>query len=124
MVLFLLLVLAAVILGIIGVTAQGLGYLLVIGVVLLVADAAIAYARWSRSTRCRPHPPAAGDGRPRVRHTVEPHHGNRLPDSGQARTGSCRSPAPPATGPLMIPPETDAVSGRPVDDHRPGSGGG
>ncbi|MEV5786941.1 hypothetical protein AB0L42_39030 [Streptomyces sp. NPDC052287] len=48
MVLFLLLVLAAVVLGIIGVAAHGLGYLLIIGIVLLAADVAIASVRWSR----------------------------------------------------------------------------
>ncbi|MER7682601.1 hypothetical protein [Streptomyces sp. NPDC096934] len=48
MALFLLLVLVAVALGIIGVAAHGLGYLLFIGIVVLVADIAIAAARWSR----------------------------------------------------------------------------
>ncbi|WP_371671459.1 hypothetical protein OG985_29855 [Streptomyces sp. NBC_00289] len=48
MVLFLLLVLVAVFLGIVGVAAEGLGYLLVIGVVVLAADVAVASVRWSR----------------------------------------------------------------------------
>jgi hypothetical protein len=48
MVLFLLLVLVAVVLGIIGVAAEGLGYLLIVGIVVLAADVAIAYVRWSR----------------------------------------------------------------------------
>ncbi|SFG36801.1 hypothetical protein [Streptomyces mirabilis] len=54
MVLFLLLVLVSVVLGIIGVAAEGLGYLLIIGIVLLAADVAIAYARWSRRADRRP----------------------------------------------------------------------
>ncbi|QIY93912.1 hypothetical protein HEP87_07260 [Streptomyces sp. S1D4-11] len=54
MVLFLLLVLVAVVLGIIGVAAEGLGYLLIIGIALLAADVAIAYARWSRRADRRP----------------------------------------------------------------------
>ena len=51
MVLFLLLVLVAIILGIIGVAADGLGYLLVIGIVLLVADVILSAVRWSRRAR-------------------------------------------------------------------------
>ncbi|MEV0910016.1 hypothetical protein [Streptomyces hokutonensis] len=51
MVLFLLLILAAVILGIIGAAAEGLGYLLAIGIVVLVADVAFAAVRLSRRSR-------------------------------------------------------------------------
>ncbi|MFJ3415331.1 hypothetical protein ACIPN8_03230 [Streptomyces sp. NPDC086082] len=51
MVLFLLLVLVAVVLGIIGVTANGLGYLLAIGIVVLLADLAFAAVRLSRRSR-------------------------------------------------------------------------
>lgn len=51
MVLFLLLIIAAVALGIIGVVAHGLLYLLVIGIVLIIADLAYAGWRWRRSGR-------------------------------------------------------------------------
>ncbi|MEW1648136.1 MULTISPECIES: hypothetical protein [unclassified Streptomyces] len=51
MVLFLLLILVAVVLGIIGAAADGLGYLLAIGVVVLLADLAIAGVRLSRRRR-------------------------------------------------------------------------
>jgi hypothetical protein len=54
MVLFLLVLLAAVTLGIVGTTAGGLGYLLVIGVVLVIADVAYLAARWSRRPGRRP----------------------------------------------------------------------
>ncbi|MEU5341597.1 MULTISPECIES: hypothetical protein [unclassified Streptomyces] len=54
MVLFLLLVLAAVVLGIIGVAADGLGYLLVIGIMLLAADVIVAAFRWSQRAKRRP----------------------------------------------------------------------
>ncbi|GHB64243.1 hypothetical protein GCM10010306_067140 [Streptomyces umbrinus] len=54
MVLFLLVVLAAVVLGIIGVAADGLGYLLVLGIVLLAADVIVAAVVWSRRARRRP----------------------------------------------------------------------
>ncbi|MEU9960656.1 hypothetical protein [Streptomyces sp. NPDC050982] len=54
MVFFLLVVLAAVVLGIIGVAADGLGYLLVIGIMLLAADVIIAAVVWSRRARRRP----------------------------------------------------------------------
>ncbi|MEW1828289.1 hypothetical protein [Streptomyces sp. NPDC088196] len=50
-VLFLLLALVAVVLGIIGVAAEGLGYLLAIGIVVLVADLALAAVRLSRRNR-------------------------------------------------------------------------
>ncbi|MFF4395860.1 hypothetical protein [Streptomyces sp. NPDC001480] len=48
MALFLFLILAAVILGLIGVAANGLFYLLVIGAVLFVADLVFFGVRWSR----------------------------------------------------------------------------
>ena len=51
MVLFLLMLLAAVALGIIGAVAKGLFYLLIIGVVLLVADLVYVALRWRRSGR-------------------------------------------------------------------------
>jgi hypothetical protein len=54
MVLFLLLVLVAVILGIIGVAASGLGYLLAIGIAVLVLDVVIAGVRLSRRAKRRP----------------------------------------------------------------------
>lgn len=54
MALFLLLVLVAVVLGIIGVAAEGLGYLLIIGIVLLVADVAFIAVRWSQRAGRRP----------------------------------------------------------------------
>lgn len=54
MVTFLLLVLVAVALGIIGAVAHGLGYLLVIGVVIFVADVAFVVVRGSRRMRRRP----------------------------------------------------------------------
>ncbi|NUK89182.1 hypothetical protein [Streptomyces lunaelactis] len=54
MALFLLLVLVSVALGLIGVAAEGLGYLLIIGIVLLVADVAFIGVRRSRRARRRP----------------------------------------------------------------------
>ncbi|WP_210585489.1 hypothetical protein [Streptomyces sp. GESEQ-35] len=54
MVLFLLLVLVAVVLGIIGAAADGLGYLLAIGIVLFVADVAFIAVRGFRRTGRRP----------------------------------------------------------------------
>ncbi|MCZ4126121.1 hypothetical protein [Streptomyces sp. H39-S7] len=51
MTLFLLLILVAVVLGIIGAVVEGLGYLLVIAIVLFVATWAFAAVRWSRSHR-------------------------------------------------------------------------
>ncbi|MDF3144075.1 MULTISPECIES: hypothetical protein [unclassified Streptomyces] len=51
MVTFLLLLLVAVILGIIGAAADGLGYLLAIGVVLFVADVAFFAVVGSRRVR-------------------------------------------------------------------------
>ncbi|WP_369030243.1 MULTISPECIES: hypothetical protein [Streptomyces] len=52
--LFLLLVLVAVVLGIIGAVADGLGFLLVIGIVVFVADLVFFGARVSRRARRRP----------------------------------------------------------------------
>ncbi|WP_405526314.1 hypothetical protein OG426_28535 [Streptomyces canus] len=54
MVLFLSFALVAVILGIIGATAGGLGYLLIVGIVILVADVVFASLRLSRRARRRP----------------------------------------------------------------------
>lgn len=51
---FLLLLLVAVALGIIGAAADGLGYLLAIGVVLLVADVAFVAVAGFRRVRRRP----------------------------------------------------------------------
>jgi hypothetical protein len=48
MTLFLLVVLVAVVLGIIGVAAEGLGYLLAIGIVLLAVDVILFAVRLSR----------------------------------------------------------------------------
>ncbi|MFF7123620.1 hypothetical protein [Streptomyces sp. NPDC008240] len=53
MAVFLLIVLVAVVLGLVGATAAGLSCLLVIGIVLLVADLALAAVRLSRSSRRR-----------------------------------------------------------------------
>jgi hypothetical protein len=54
MALFLFLVLVAVVLGIIGLAAEGLFYLLIVGIVLLVAALAFIGVRWSRRTGRRP----------------------------------------------------------------------
>lgn len=54
MALLLLLVLVAVVLGIIGVVAEGLGYLLIIGIVVLVAALALITVRWSHRSGRRP----------------------------------------------------------------------
>lgn len=51
---FLLVLLVAVVLGIIGTTADDLGYLLAVGVVLFVADVAWAVTTGSRRARRRP----------------------------------------------------------------------
>ncbi|MFF4013735.1 hypothetical protein [Streptomyces sp. NPDC001843] len=48
MALFLFLILVAIILGLIGVAAHGLFWLLVIGAVILVADLVLFGVRWSR----------------------------------------------------------------------------
>ncbi len=50
MVLFLLVVIAAIVLGVIGAVAKGLLYLLVIGAVLLAAELIYVGLRWSRRT--------------------------------------------------------------------------
>lgn len=54
MVLFLLLVLVAIVLGIIGAVAEGLGYLLLIGVAVFVAALAFIVVRWSRRSSRQP----------------------------------------------------------------------
>ncbi|SOR80348.1 MULTISPECIES: hypothetical protein [Streptomyces] len=54
MALFLLVVLVAVALGIIGVAADGLGYLLAIGIVLLAVDVIFFAVRLSRRAGRRP----------------------------------------------------------------------
>ncbi|MFF1722467.1 MULTISPECIES: hypothetical protein [Streptomyces] len=54
MALLLFLVLVAVVLGIIGVAADGLGYLLIIGIVVFVAALAVTAVRWSQRSRRRP----------------------------------------------------------------------
>ncbi|WP_286255096.1 hypothetical protein [Streptomyces graminofaciens] len=54
MALFLLLVLVAVVLGIIGAVADGLGFLLVIGIVLFVAVGTFFAVRVYRRARRRP----------------------------------------------------------------------
>jgi hypothetical protein len=54
MALFLLVVLVAVVLGIIGVAVQGLGYLLAIGIVLLAVDVIFFALRLSRHVGRRP----------------------------------------------------------------------
>jgi uncharacterized membrane protein YhaH (DUF805 family) len=51
MILFLLVVIVAIVLGIIGAVAHSLLYLLVIGAVLLVADLAVGAMRWKGSGR-------------------------------------------------------------------------
>jgi hypothetical protein len=48
MALFLFLLLVAVVLGLMGAVADGLFYLLIIGIVLVVADLAYIAVRWSR----------------------------------------------------------------------------
>ncbi|MER6127820.1 hypothetical protein ABT173_35620 [Streptomyces sp. NPDC001795] len=55
MALFLFLILVAIVLGLIGAVANGLSYLLVIGVVVLVVDLVLFGMRWSRRSRRRPH---------------------------------------------------------------------
>jgi membrane protein implicated in regulation of membrane protease activity len=70
MALFLFLILVAVVLGIIGAVVEGLFYLLIIGIVLLVAALAFIGVRWSRrsgrrtirgSGRLFRHPPDGGN---------------------------------------------------------------
>ncbi len=52
--LFLLLVIAAIILGIVGVAAKGLLYLLIIGIVVFLAALTLAALRIRRQSRRRP----------------------------------------------------------------------
>ncbi|MEY9964725.1 hypothetical protein ABIA33_002767 [Streptacidiphilus sp. MAP12-16] len=54
MALVLFLVIIAIVLGIIGAVANGLGYLLVIGVLLFAADLVYVGVRWSRRAWRRP----------------------------------------------------------------------
>ncbi|MEV3989875.1 hypothetical protein AB0J57_13325 [Streptomyces sp. NPDC049837] len=54
MALFLFLIIVAIILGLIGVVAEGLMYLLIIGIVVLVIDVIFFAVRWSRRSRNRP----------------------------------------------------------------------
>lgn len=51
MVLFMALVIVAIVLGIIGVLAHGLIFLLIIGIVLFIADLVYLALRWRRSGR-------------------------------------------------------------------------
>ncbi|MFJ8586445.1 hypothetical protein ACIRD2_17580 [Streptomyces sp. NPDC093595] len=51
MALFLFLVLVAIVLGLIGVVAEGLLFLLVIGIIVLVVDIVVFAVRWSRRSR-------------------------------------------------------------------------
>jgi hypothetical protein len=51
MVLFLLILIAAIVLGLIGAVAHGLLYLLIIGIVVLIADLVFAGVRWRRAGR-------------------------------------------------------------------------
>jgi hypothetical protein len=53
MALFLFLLLVAIVLGLIGAVAEGLFYLLIIGIVVLVADLVLFGVRWSRRSRRR-----------------------------------------------------------------------
>ncbi|WP_432587664.1 hypothetical protein ABVG11_20230 [Streptomyces sp. HD1123-B1] len=53
MALFLFFVIVAMALGIIGTTVRGLGYLLVIGVLVLVVDLVLSVLSWSRRHRRR-----------------------------------------------------------------------
>ncbi|UXY32932.1 hypothetical protein [Streptomyces sp. HUAS TT20] len=48
MALFLFLILVAIVLGLIGAVAEGLTYLLIIGIVVFVADLVLFGRRWSR----------------------------------------------------------------------------
>ena len=59
MVLFLLLVIAAIALGIVGVVVKGLFYLLIIGIVVILVGLVLLGARWSRRQRR----PGGADGR-------------------------------------------------------------
>ncbi|MEZ0093281.1 hypothetical protein [Streptacidiphilus sp. EB129] len=50
----LLLIIVAIVLGIVGVVAKGLLYLLIIGIVLFIADLVYVGVRWSRRPGRRP----------------------------------------------------------------------
>ncbi|MFI1047163.1 hypothetical protein [Streptomyces griseoruber] len=54
MAIFLFLLLAAIVLGLVGAVAEGLFYLLIIGIVIFVADIAFFAVRTSRRSRGRP----------------------------------------------------------------------
>ncbi|MFC8914160.1 hypothetical protein ACGF5F_18450 [Streptomyces sp. NPDC047821] len=54
MAIFLFLIIVAIILGLIGAVAEGLMYLLIIGIVVLVIDVLFFAFRWSRRSRGRP----------------------------------------------------------------------
>ncbi|AEN14048.1 MULTISPECIES: hypothetical protein [unclassified Streptomyces] len=54
MAIFLFLVLVAVVLGIVGVAAEGLGYLLFIGIAVLVVAVVFIAVRWSQRSGRRP----------------------------------------------------------------------
>lgn len=54
MILFLLLIIAAIVLGIVGVVVKGLFYLLIIGAVVLVADLVLVGLRVGRRRGTRP----------------------------------------------------------------------
>ncbi|GAB2581174.1 hypothetical protein GCM10027168_12320 [Streptomyces capparidis] len=54
MALFLFLVLVAVVLGIVGVAAEGVGYLLFVGMAVLVAALVFIGVRWSQRSGRRP----------------------------------------------------------------------
>ncbi|WP_327350840.1 hypothetical protein [Streptomyces sp. NBC_01304] len=54
MTIFLLVILIAVALGIVGAVVKGLGLLLVLGIVLLVVDVALGVLRWSHRAGRRP----------------------------------------------------------------------
>ncbi|MET9799636.1 hypothetical protein [Streptomyces sp. NPDC006368] len=54
MAIFLFLILVAIILGLIGVVAEGLMFLLVIGIIVLVVDVVFYAVRWIRRGRSRP----------------------------------------------------------------------
>ncbi|GGU28723.1 hypothetical protein [Streptomyces lavendofoliae] len=51
---FLFLIIVAIVLGLIGVVAEGLMYLLIIGIAVLVLDLLFFGFRWSRRSRGRP----------------------------------------------------------------------
>ncbi|MEV0692489.1 hypothetical protein [Streptomyces sp. NPDC050388] len=55
MALFLFLILVAIVLGIIGAVAEGLFYLLIIGIVVFVADLVLFGMRWSRRSHRHSH---------------------------------------------------------------------